>query len=185
MSQIRTEARLFTIGYYDLEIPDMLGILEKSSIKTVADIRSNPASARYPQFERYALAKSLRERGIAYRWFRVLGGIKPRTPQDDEQEGLREPWQRAYASFLNTTEAREVIAELRGLSLSTTVCLFCAETKPQECHRYLICDRLAQEGLSIVHLVMEKENQQHVISEEMTTRQGRVIYEKKQLTLEI
>ena len=66
--------RIWTIGHSTRKIDTFTSLLEENGIKLVADVRSLPGSRRYPQFNKEALADSLRQDGIRYEHFPELGG---------------------------------------------------------------------------------------------------------------
>jgi uncharacterized protein (DUF488 family) len=117
--------RIFTLGHSNHSLDEFLRILESSSIILVADVRSNPASVRFPHFERNALSKELTKRGIFYRWFRGLGGRAPESPFEYEHTALDSPELRRYAALMNTEDFNRGVKEprcyaLRGISSAVT-----------------------------------------------------------------
>ena len=175
--------RLFTIGHSDLDIDRFLFALERSSVRLVADVRSNPASARFPWFERAALSSALDSRGIAYRWFRDLGGRRPPHDDEDEHTALEHAWQRRYAAALNDPVASRACEELVGVAASTVAALLCAERSPIECHRSLIADRLVRLGARVVHLDGSGASAEHEPHPDVEVRDGRFVYAHRQLSL--
>jgi hypothetical protein len=81
----------------------------------------------------------LAKNGIPYVSLLELGNIF----REDEQ------WQKRYRQLM--TQAGELLTE-RLLSVSTPFCLMCAERRVAECHRFIIADRLAQEGWVVEHI---------------------------------
>src|SRR6266481_3004114 len=57
---------LFTIGHSNLEIADVLAVLATHGVRTLCDVRSRPASSRFPQFNRESLESDLAPAGIRY-----------------------------------------------------------------------------------------------------------------------
>jgi uncharacterized protein (DUF488 family) len=145
--------RLFTIGHSNLSLERFLALLAESSIRVVADVRSNPASSRSPWFERAALARELESRGLSYRWFRDLGGRRPRHPDDALHPALCHEWQRIYAAAMNRREFHRSCEDLLGLASSALVAVLCAERDPGRCHRSLLSDRLTVMGARVVHIL--------------------------------
>ncbi len=60
---------LFTIGHSNLEIADFLSVLAAHGVRTLCDVRSRPASFRFPQFNREPLEAGLASAGIRYEFF--------------------------------------------------------------------------------------------------------------------
>ena len=138
--------RIFTIGHSDRSIEGLIELLEESSVKVVADVRSNPASGRFPHFERAQLAASLDDAGIAYRWFRSLGGRRDLSPDDAIHSALTADLA-AYATYMNTVPFQEAISELVGVGASAVTAILCAEKDPKFCHRNLLADKLHTMGV--------------------------------------
>jgi uncharacterized protein (DUF488 family) len=146
MSSGSRRPRVFTVGHSDLTLERFLLILEKSSVRLVADVRSNPASTRFPWFERNALASELEGRGLFYRWFRSLGGRRPRIPGEERHTALAEEGLRRYAAGMNTAAFHRACEELLGLAASTVAAVLCAERDFRRCHRWLLADKLVLMG---------------------------------------
>lgn len=174
--------RIFTIGHADRALEEFIHILEASSVKMVVDIRSNPASVRFPHFERRRLASALDGAGINYRWFRSLGGKLTPGPLDDAHTALPESL-RPYATVLNTPEIGQVVTELVGLASSAVTVLLCAERDPGRCHRSLLSDKMEQLGVRVVHIIDKDNARFHEPHPDLHSEDGRLIYRSKQLPL--
>ena len=118
-------------------------LLRESGINVLVDVRAYPVSRRHPQFSRDALAASLAEAGIEYRWEgKALGGMR----------------KGGYAAHMETP----LFAEAAGLLIgSDRVCIMCAETNPADCHRSHISDWLVAYGERVVHLIHPGESREH------------------------
>src|SRR5947209_17844720 len=79
---------LFTIGHGARSIDALLDLLRGAGIETLVDVRTAPGSRKHPQFGRDALAASLRETGIEYRWAKDLGGLR-KARLDSRHTALR------------------------------------------------------------------------------------------------
>ena len=86
--------RLWTIGHSTRKIDQFISLLEENEIKLVVDVRGLPGSKRYPQFNKEALAQSLRERGIRYEHLPELGGR--RKPRPDSRNTA---WRNVHNGF--------------------------------------------------------------------------------------
>ena len=118
-------------------------LLQESRIATLVDVRAYPASRRHPQFSRDALAASLAEAGIEYRWEgKALGGMR----------------KGGYAAHMETPFFQDAAKALIG---SERVCIMCAETNPADCHRSHISDWLLAHGERVVHLIQPGEQREH------------------------
>ena len=59
---------VWTVGHSTRSLDELVALLAHWRITAVADVRRFPGSRRYPYFASEALARSLPEHGIAYRW---------------------------------------------------------------------------------------------------------------------
>ncbi len=175
--------RVFTLGHSDRTEEQFFSILEKSSIRLVADVRSNPASARFPHFERRALASALEKRGLVYRWFRDLGGRRPSTLREEEHTALAEAGLRRYAAVMNTGEFTTCARDLLGIAASTVAVILCAERDFRRCHRHLLSDKLQLLGARVVHILDVETAEEHVPHSDLIVEGERLVYRKKQLDL--
>lgn len=175
--------RVFTLGHSDCTLEEFLNILERSSVRLVADVRSNPASARFPWFERNALATELEQRGLFYRWFRELGGRRPATPGEERHTALAEPALQRYAAAMNTSAFAKACDELLGLAASTVAAVMCAERDFRQCHRQLLADKLVLSGLRVVHILGVDDAVEHELHPDLEVTDGEMIYRGRQLPL--
>src|SRR6266849_4829703 len=81
---------LFTIGHSNLEIADFLGVLAAHGVRTVCDVRSRPASFRFPQFNRESLESGLAPAGIRYEFFGERLGCRPLDTRIYRERGVRD-----------------------------------------------------------------------------------------------
>jgi uncharacterized protein (DUF488 family) len=106
-------------------------------------VRAYPASRRHPQFSKDSLSASLGEAGIAYHWEgKALGGMRP-----------------AYAEHMQTEQFRSGAAALT--TMPGRVCIMCAESDPESCHRSFIADWLVANGQRVVHLLGLGRHREH------------------------
>jgi uncharacterized protein (DUF488 family) len=116
-------------------------------VRTLIDVRAFPVSRRHPQFSREPLVATLDEAGIRYEWHgKALGGYR-NVPY---QQHMKTPAFRAAAAAL---EAR-----------TDAVCVMCAESNPDDCHRRHIADWLAARGERVVHLLAPGRAREHVVN---------------------
>jgi uncharacterized protein (DUF488 family) len=126
--------RLFTIGHSNHPIADFTGLLLKNGITAVADVRSTPHSSYNPQFNREALAGSLKEAGIAYVFLGEELGARRLEPEC--YRGDRVDYAYTARSPLFERGLKRVVEGLNAFDIA----LMCAEKEPLDCHRSgLIC----------------------------------------------
>ncbi len=139
---------LFTIGHSNLEIADFLGVLAAHGVRTVCDVRSRPASFRFPQFNRESLESGLAPSGIRYEFFGESLGGRPLDPRVYRENGLVD-----YAARRRAPDFAEGIDRALALSRTSVTALMCAEEDPLQCHRFLmICPALLDRGVTPAHI---------------------------------
>jgi uncharacterized protein (DUF488 family) len=124
---------IFTIGHSNQTAEQFVSLLQRHGVTLLADVRSAPASRYAPQFNRLALARTLQEAGIAYRWFGDALGGKPRAPAPVFSGG---------------------IASLMDAAAMQSTAIMCAERDPRMCHRtHLVTPALLKNGAVITHIL--------------------------------
>lgn len=107
--------QIYTIGHGKQPIEKFLELLSSNKIEILADVRA-VARSRWPQFNQKALVVFLGSAKILYIHFPELGW-KVQAPKEDFERGIE---------------------EIAKLSSNQKVCLMCAESLPEKCHRKLI-----------------------------------------------
>ena len=127
--------RVFTIGYENATVDEVLSALRSAGVAQVADIRAIAASRR-PGFAKSALAANLALAGIGYRHFRALG--TPKEGRDAAKKGDRTTLERVYAGQLELPQAQAEAAMLKAMVAESPTALLCFERDPTMCHRSLL-----------------------------------------------
>ena len=171
--------RIWTIGHSTRNIDEFISLLEKNGIKLLVDVRSLPGSKRYPQFNKEALAKSLREHGIRYEHFPELGGR--RKPNADSRNTVwRNASFRGYADYMETEQFHKGVERLLALAaqgaaawaaaeskrdgwetVTPGTAIMCAEAVWWRCHRSLISDYLKARGIEVIHILDANKTEPH------------------------
>lgn len=139
------ERRVLTVGHGLLEQGEFLELVRSFGIDVLIDVRSQPYSARAPQFNREALEQLSGD--VTYRWMPELGGrpyahLRTESGAPDYERMAQEP---------DTTRALD---EVVRLSEAHTVALMCSESRPDECHRSRMLEpELAQRGVWVEHIL--------------------------------
>jgi uncharacterized protein (DUF488 family) len=145
---------LFTIGHSTHSLEQFVALLGRHDVKVVADVRRFPGSRKFPQFNRDALALSLPQTGVDYRWIEALGGR--RTSKGDassENLGLRNESFRSYADYMATEPFREGVSQLLGEGERKRTAFMCSEGWYWRCHRRLVSDYLLANGFAVHHIM--------------------------------
>jgi len=139
-------ATLYTVGHGARSAGELIAILREAGIETLVDVRAFPASKRNPQFAREPLAAALEDAGIRYDWQgKALGGYR-KVP---------------YAEHMKNALFRDTAAAVAARS--GRVCLMCAESNPDDCHRSSIAQWLVGRGHRVVHLLAAGRSREHVL----------------------
>ena len=143
-----TDAPLvLTLGHSNHPWPAFLALLQANEVASIVDVRSMPASRRYPQFNRAALERALGDAGIGYRFLGDRLGGRPKDTVCYAGGAVD------YAKVAATSAFREGLDELATLAREKRCCLLCAERDPLDCHRSILVARhLAPKGFSISHI---------------------------------
>ncbi|WP_245717743.1 DUF488 domain-containing protein [Nocardia jejuensis] len=141
---------LFSIGYEGRDVDELIAMLLRARVATVADVRLTPIS-RKPGLSKTKLALALDEAGIRYVHLRELGN--PRDNRAPFREGTPDGRNR-FAEILNRTEALEAMRAVRELIDDGPVALLCFERDHSTCHRHMIAESIhtGAAGLDVIHL---------------------------------
>lgn len=140
--------QVFTIGHSNLEIEVFLAVLAQHRVEALCDVRSRPASFRFPQFNRESLKAGLFSAGVGYEFFGETLGGRPADPRVYHEDGVVD-----YAARRRAHDFVEGIERALTLSRTSVIALMCAEEDPLQCHRFLmICPALLEHGISPVHI---------------------------------
>lgn len=141
---------IYTIGHGTDSFDEFLDRITPHGVTMVVDVRSHPVSRHAPEFVKKELELAAAEAGIGYRWLgTALGG----RAGDDMLDASGSPdWDR----IRSTHNFRGGIAQLVGLSRTSTVVIMCGELDPRHCHRSLvIAPELTDTGLGVVDILAD------------------------------
>jgi len=169
---------LHTVGHSTHAIEEFIGILEAHGIDQLVDIRTIPKSRHNPQFNREALAASLKASGIVYRHLPGLGGLRRPRP-DSINTAWRNTSFRGYADYMQTDEFRACLQQLMEFAATKPTAIMCAEAVPWRCHRSLVADALTARGIRVIDILTESKAQAHSMTPFARLDGDRVIYPKE------
>ena len=135
--------RIFTIGYEQARIDDVIAALKAAGVTLVIDVRAVAASRR-PGFSKTILAGGLREAGIDYEHLKALG--TPKEGRDAAKKGDQATLERVYAGHLELPAAQAAAAILLDRVDAQQTALLCYERDPAQCHRTLLIAAIAPEA---------------------------------------
>lgn len=148
----------------------------------MVDVRRIPHSRFNPQFSRRALEKSLHETKILYRHAEDLGGRRPQR-RDSSNTGLAEGALRGYADHMETPIFQEALRMLKEWAREQPTAVLCAEADPARCHRSLLADALAAQGMEVRHILSAEEWTPHLLHAMARVAGGGVCYPDPQGSL--
>lgn len=168
---------LMTIGHSTLSAEEFLNLLEKNSVRCLADIRRFPGSRKFPHFNRDQLERSLPQSDIEYHWLERLGGRRGRQKRTDSPNtGLRNESFRNYADYMATPEFKAGISELLELATTKPTAYMCSEAVYWRCHRRLVSDYLVANGFEVLHLMSTGQPRPHELTLGAVIKDGQVTY---------
>lgn len=139
---------IYTIGYGNRSVEEVISILQRYSIQYVVDVRSQPYSRYSPAFSQKLLMQHLQQQSIDYLFMGDSLGGRPvdATCYVDGKVDYSRVCTKAF--YLQGIQ-RLCVAWEKQLH----VVLLCAEAKPQECHRSkLIGNTLFEQQIAVAHI---------------------------------
>lgn len=126
-------AKIFTIGYAGIELPQFVEVLQRNGVTLLIDVRSVPRSRYFAAFNDTALSKELFKHNIRYEHWREFGARQ--LDYKYQTIANSEPFQKALQRLKNSRE---------------TICLMCAEIDPINCHRFILVGRYLDDVINII-----------------------------------
>lgn len=168
---------LYTIGHSNRDIQHLVDLLKRHHIHTLVDIRSNPVSARHPQFNQDVLRSRLETENMIYHWAgRQLGGLR-KTSGTSRHHALA-PELQGFAEYMETQEFERAASQLQRLASQSPIAIMCAEKHPEHCHRSLIADYLLLNGMEVMHIIDEQPGFAHQLRPEARRESAALIYDR-------
>lgn len=154
---------IFTIGYGQRDIADLLADLKQYEIRFLVDVRTQPYSRFKPDFGKDALQHHLESAGIRYLFMGDSLGGRPDDPncytdgKVDYDKVARQPF------YLQGIERLQ-----QAFRQQQRVVLMCSEGKPEQCHRTALIGRtLTERAIPVAHI---DENSQLISQEDVILR---------------
>ncbi len=140
---------ILTIGHSNLEIQTFLDHLKRHHVETLVDVRSQPSSQMYAQYNRTMLARWVESAGVEYVFMGDSLGGRPRDQSLYLPNGHAD-----YVKIALTQAYQKGLEALLQLARGRRVAIMCSEGDFQECHRYhLISKSLSELGVQVSHIV--------------------------------
>ena len=152
---------VFTVGHSNRSELDLVELLRRHEINTVVDVRSTPYSEWSPQFNRKAIAATLKEHDIAYSYLGDELGVRSDDPSCYGSDGKV-----VYARLAATEQFRRGLRRVVKGAQRRKLALMCSEQDPINCHRSIMLafalDRLGIGSSHILHSDDELEAQKEL-----------------------
>jgi len=142
---------IYTIGFTKKSAQEFFDTLRRNNIKQIADIRLNNVSQLAGFAKRDDLRYFLKELcDIDYYHFECLAPTKEMRDRFAESKN----WDIYAAEYTALLGSRSVLDKLDRSFFDRETCLLCAEASPQQCHRRLLAQYLAEhwEDVQVRHL---------------------------------
>lgn len=166
---------IYTIGHSTRTFDEFVQLLIKNNIHALVDVRSLPGSRKFPQFNLENLAKELPHLGIQYFHIEKLGGRRKRK-KDSHNILWRNESFRNYADYMETIDFLEGIEQLDKIADQTTTAYMCSEAVWWRCHRSMISDYLKLNDWKVLHILSDKNIEEHPYTSPARIRDGKLFY---------
>jgi uncharacterized protein (DUF488 family) len=175
-------AEILTVGHSNREERDFLDLLRGARVELLADVRANPRS-RYPQFNRSALAGTMKAAGIGYAPLGAELGGRRRPADDSVNQGWDIDAFRGYADHMASEQFEAGLGMLEDLARERRTAVTCAEADWTRCHRRLLADALVLRGWRVLHLGPTGTQRPHELTSFAVVEGDRITYPARQTSL--
>jgi uncharacterized protein (DUF488 family) len=152
---------LFSIGHSNVSAERFVAMLREAHVNAVVDVRSVPASRRFPWFAKRNLEVRLAGEGITYMTMGDALGGRP-TSERLYREGVAD-----YEAMAKEPRFQAGLEALIDVASRSRLCIMCAEREPLDCHRCLLVARgLAGRGLTVGHILHDGTVEPHAATEQ-------------------
>ncbi len=161
--------KIFSIGHSVHSKEKLLEMLEYAEVRFVADVRAFPESRRHPQFKKENMEAWLKEAGITYRHFPLLGGRRNNSGSvaDELNAGWRNRSFHNYADYALTSEFKDGLDDLKKKAKEVRLAYLCSERHPARCHRMIISNQLAADGWDVKHIIEGSDGKTGLMAHEL------------------
>lgn len=127
---------IYTIGYSSFKIDEFVDVLKMYDINSLIDVRSNPTSKYYEDYNEYNLKRILKLNGVIYRNYKEEFGAR-------QENTIYYP--NGYLDFEMFVKSNQFLDGVKkietGINLNYTFAFMCAEKDPSTCHRNIMVAR--------------------------------------------
>jgi uncharacterized protein (DUF488 family) len=170
---------VLTIGHSNHPLDRFLALLAQHGVEALVDIRRFPGSRKHPHFSRDSLAAALLNSGVEYHWLEALGGRRHKQRDESPNLALENRGFRNYADYMLSDEFLEGVEKLLEVARQKRMAIMCAEGLFWQCHRRLVSDFLAANGVTVQHIMPGGELRPHKLTTGAVIEGGRVTYPRE------
>jgi len=140
---------IYTIGYSCFKVDEFIKVLKEYKITSLIDVRSNPHSKFYEDYNQSNLEKALKMNGIIYRNYKNEFGAR---------QGDTKYYREGYLDFKKYAKSRSFLEGVQkiksGMDLNYVFAFMCAEKDPSTCHRNIMVAREFHElGYNVKNII--------------------------------
>ena len=141
---------IFTIGYVSYPPDEMAKVLLSFGVSCLIDVRSNPHSAYYTQYNKEVFSEVLKQHGILYRNYAYELGARQEDPRFFTSEGYLD-----FPKFTQSEQFQQGVKKIeQGIQMGYCFALMCAEKDPMTCHRAIMIGKaLKEQGFTVNHII--------------------------------
>ena len=138
----------YTIGYAKKTVEQFLELLKAKGVKTLVDVRKNPASMFKPEFNKKSISKILKKNGIGYVHHPELG-----VPEDIRAKLAKTgDYMWFFGWYDENVITTQLVESVHLEALSYPIAIMCVELDPTKCHRHRLALALEKRGLQGIDL---------------------------------
>jgi uncharacterized protein (DUF488 family) len=142
---------IYTVGYTSFQLGDFVNVLKSFGIQAVIDVRSQPNSEHYPNYDRDNLNNVLNANGIQYRNYIREFGARQNEKCYFSPEGILD-----FEKFTKSNAFLQGYNKIAKNSDKYTFALMCAEKKASTCHRSIMITRIfSDNGYDVKHILQD------------------------------
>lgn len=141
---------IYTIGYVSYQPEEMAKVLNHFGVSCLIDVRSNPHSVYYTQYNKEIFAETLKKHGILYRNYAREFGARQEDPRYYSKEGYLD-----FSVYTQSEQFRQGVQKIdQGIRMGYVFALMCAEKDPMTCHRGIMIGKaLEEQGFTVKHII--------------------------------
>lgn len=170
--------RVWSLGHSNRSWDTFADIIRTHEIGAIVDVRSYPASRRWPHFDRETLQAALAVHDVAYHWLPALGGRRRPIRKDSPHTAWTVEAFRHYADYMETDAFRAGLDAFIAIAQERPTAFLCAEALYLGCHRRLIADRLKSLGWQVLHIRDDRTVLEHAYPEFLRIQGEKLVYDR-------